>query len=158
MRISLPYGIHVNFDVDRLTITMLPLGPHVYRSEDNRQMIICGDIKNPITVRESDMAKTDVKKDFSCKMAFQYYHPGRREASLRIGRDEKYNQKVSWNHAAEPGKWKICYLEPSNKVHALNVRHAVGALLQDGTPNFYVEENLELVAGRSITLVLETHV
>ena len=86
--------IHVNFNFDKQTITMLPLGQQMYRSEDNKQMIMCGDIENPITVRGPDRANDDVTPDFFCEMAFHYYHP----AALR---------KVSRNHGEATGEWDI---------------------------------------------------
>ena len=73
---------------------MLPLGQQMYRSKDNKQMMMCGDIENPITVRGPDRANDDVTPDFFCEMAFQYYHP----AALR---------KVSRYHGEATGEWDI---------------------------------------------------
>ena len=102
--------MQINFKVDELSSTMLRLGPHVYRSADERQMIIYGDIENPITVRGSDMANSDAKENFFyCDMAFHYYHPNEQEASLLIGRDPR----------EDTGEWHLLYLEPSELVNAL---------------------------------------
>ena len=82
--------IHVKFNCDKQTITMLPLGQQMYRSEDKTRMIMCGDIENPITVRGPDRGDRDVTPDFFSEMAFHYYHPG----ALR---------KVSRNHGEATG-------------------------------------------------------
>ena len=82
--------MHVTINFDKKTITTLPLGQQLYRSENNKKMIISGDIENPITVRGPSREDREVTPDFFNEMAFLYYHPG----ALR---------KVSRNHGEATG-------------------------------------------------------
>ena len=101
--------IHVRFNGEEKTITMLPLGQQMYRSEDKTRMIMCGDIENPITVRgparENGMTPW-CQGDFCCTMAFHYYHPTKEEASLKIG-FVGMQKKISYNHRLPTGEWDI---------------------------------------------------
>ena len=65
--------IHVKFNCYWKTITMLPLGQQMYRSEDKTRMILYGDIENPITMRGPDRDYGRMP-DFYGLMAFQYFH------------------------------------------------------------------------------------
>ena len=73
---AIVHAVYVNFNFDKQTITMLALGKQICQSEDNRQMITCGDSESPITVRRPDRENDDVTPEFFCKMAFHYYTSG----------------------------------------------------------------------------------
>ena len=84
---------------------MIRLGEGLYRCEDRWNLLLCGDIETPITVREHD-SNYERMTDFEEKMVFQYFHPGAKEASLRIGcvGSEK---KICWKNEAPTGYWDI---------------------------------------------------
>ena len=79
-------AIHIKFNGEEETFTMLPVGQQMYRSEDKTRMIICGDIEKPITVRgpDRDNGMTPDFPDFCCKMAFQYYHPKKKKRLFKL--------------------------------------------------------------------------
>ena len=77
-------AFHMKFNCQRKTINMIRLGEGLYRCEDKWNLLLCGDIETPITVREHD-SDYERMTDFESKMVFQYFHPGQKEASLRIG-------------------------------------------------------------------------
>ena len=107
--------IHVKFNIDEKTTTMIPLGQQMYRGEDKKQMIMCGDIENPITVRGPDMANNEVTPDFFPEMAFHYYHPGREEAILRIGYVGAV-RKLTWRNGLPTGAWDICPMVAEERI------------------------------------------
>ena len=106
--------IHIKFNCEEETFTMLPVGQQMYRSEDKTRMIICGDIEKPITVR-GPARENGMTPDFCCTMAFHYYHPTKEESSLKIG-FVGMDKKVSYNHRVPTGVWDIRPLQEDEKV------------------------------------------
>ena len=103
-------NIHVKFKADRWTKTMTPHGPQVFRAEDHRQMMVYGDIENPVTVEAAYMPNSNVWDGFCCVNAFHYYHPGKPAATLHVGRNPTNDiKKVSWNGGEPTGEWALRY-------------------------------------------------
>ena len=102
--------IHVQFTGDAWTATMTPHGPQVFRAEDKGQLIIYGNIENPVTVEAAYMPNSNVWDGFCCVNAFHYYHPWKPAATLHVATNPTNDiRKVSWNGGKLTGEWALRY-------------------------------------------------
>ena len=95
----------VDFDGQRYSHTFTQLGGHVYRDEQKRHMLIPGDSTNAEKVQGPDVPPPEVPENFSCDKTFQYYHPGKKTETLRLGHDKENNPRVSWKGKDPTGSW-----------------------------------------------------
>ena len=87
-----------------------------YRNYNNDQMLVYRNMDKDVTETKTHEPEYDDDGVFRCINSFVYFHPGKREANLRVGFSREGQWKVSWNGGAPTGSWSINPLQAGTEL------------------------------------------
>ena len=94
----------LNFE-QQIPYNMQLVADSAYRNCTNDPMLVLRDMDKDVTETKTHEPEYDDDGVFRCINSFVYFHPGKREANLRVGFSREGQWKVSWNGGAPTGSW-----------------------------------------------------
>ena len=96
----------LNFE-QQIPYNMQLVADSANRNCTNDQMLVFQDMDKDVTETKTHEPEYDNDGGFRCINSFVYFHPGKREANLRVGLPREGRRKVSWNGGTPTGSWSI---------------------------------------------------